>query len=103
MIPEPIQDVRSSTTRSSPDGAIRHSEQKVVNPMESELCLQWYQPTMDEHIVTVLAEEGDEPDQPTKKDRQAMLLYAQWNRKTERQSCRMMWVSLSQLVELHDR
>jgi hypothetical protein len=84
------------------DDCYKPSEKPLVQPTTPELCLQWYQPSLQE-VDSVNAETG-------KFDCHIVLCYA-INKKAERASgsaatgmqCSMSWVSLTQLMDLHDR
>ncbi|XP_064633928.1 cilia- and flagella-associated protein 54-like isoform X3 [Lineus longissimus] len=77
-------------------------DKPLVQPTTPELCLQWYQPSLQE-VETMNTETG-------KMEQNIVLCYA-INKKAERASgsaatgmqCSMIWVSLAQLMDLHDR
>ena len=83
--------------------ALYKPSDKSVTVLENDLCLQWYQPSLEEHTVTVdQAEEDGGEEGEVKEERQVLLLYA-LSKKTERMQTSALWVRLSQLVDLHDR
>ena len=91
------------TVSTSPEVTFCRSDQKITSPVDSDLSVQWYKSTLDENIITIHPSDEQEEGQTITNDRQVMLLCAQWNKKTDKQSSSMVWVSLRQLVDLHNR
>ncbi len=67
-----------------------------MTPKESELCLQWYQPSL---------EESGPNNANTPFTRQILLLYALniSTKKVEKMATSLVWVTLPSLLDLHDR
>ena len=79
------------------ENLLKPSDKSVVTVSDNDMSLQWYQPSLDEYSTTLLGVDGGKTT-----DKQVMVLYA-LSKKPERSQAAMMWVSLSQLVDLHDR
>ncbi|KAK6177089.1 hypothetical protein SNE40_015265 [Patella caerulea] len=82
----------------APPGFIKEpympSDKTIVTPEDNEICLQWYQPTLEE----------SDPSQPDSPDKKIMLLFALFKKNaTATFSPGYLWVSLAQLNDLHDR
>merc|ERR1712226_409620 len=81
----------------SQEDIVKPSDKSVVTVSENDMCLQWYQPSLDEYTTTAMTADGSKT-----MDGQVMVLYA-LSKKPERTQAAMAWVSLTQLVDLHDR
>ena len=87
---------------------LKPSDKAILTATENELCLQWYEPSLEERTVLVPAssaqEEEEEEGAEQREEKQLMLLYAVGKKKeADKHQCGMMWVSIGQLVDLHDR
>ncbi|XP_074644089.1 cilia- and flagella-associated protein 54-like [Tubulanus polymorphus] len=80
------------------------SDKEITTPSKSDLIVQWYQPVMQE--LEVFNTELNRAEQK-------LMMFYSVNKKNPRSSsnlaetvqlsCNMMWISLSQILELHDR
>lgn len=76
---------------------------KAVQTIDTEVSLQWYQPSLNEYTCSVSVQAENEGDEDgCRQEKQIMLLYTV-GKKPDKMQAAMMWVSLTQLVDLHDR
>lgn len=79
------------------ENLLKPSDKNVLSTADNDFSLQWYQPSLDEYNKAQKT-----VDQAGKEDRQVMVIYA-LTKKPDRYQTVMAWVSLSQLIDLHDR
>ena len=80
-------------TQTEPEPTFKPADKPIVSPAESELCLQWYQPSLE-----------DTPHRNVEAtDARVLLLHAFNVKTTAKPSAALVWVSLATLLDLHDR
>ncbi|XP_064604908.1 cilia- and flagella-associated protein 54-like isoform X2 [Liolophura sinensis] len=96
------QDVGSTIHRTPPPGSrmdiVKPTDKTVVSSNENELSMQWYQPSLEENELT-----GSDLPQSR---RRVMLLYSICKKGSSSASAAQtgqLWVSLPDLLDLHDR
>lgn len=72
-----------------------HSDKSVTSPTDNEITLQWYHPSLEE--ADPLRPEAAGPES------KVLLMYALNSKVAGATATKMLWVSLSQINDLHDR
>lgn len=79
-----------------PEHLYKPVEKCVVSPADGELCIQWYQPSLEEGDTSKASTSSQE-------NKHILLLYAINSIKGDRTSTSIRWVTMPHLLDLHDR